>query len=84
MTSLPIIYFAVFDYEYEKLPTEEDEDSGKAKQKRYLMKDSSLYGIGLNYECFNGKLFFIWIVYAMLQACFIWFICFYVMNRLGF
>jgi hypothetical protein len=63
MTSLPIMFYSVFDFEYEKLPQESV--GGKESKGRYLMLDSSLYKIGLECVCFNDKLFVKWVGYAL-------------------
>ena len=64
MTSLPIMYYAIFDFEYEKTPPLEKPRSSRSK-KKYLMEDSSLYDIGLKSVCLNEKLFIKWIAYAL-------------------
>jgi len=61
MTSLPIMYYAIFDFEYEKTPP----DGASRSKKKYLMQDSSLYAIGLKSACLNEKLFMKWIAYAL-------------------
>jgi len=49
-TSVPIMYYALFDWEFEK------ED---------FMKKVDLYKIGLEYSCFNMLLFTYWLLYGL-------------------
>lgn len=59
MTSLPIMVFALNDYQYSKDISESTEN----KLKKF-MANPSLYKIGLNNECFSIKHFFLWVIYA--------------------
>ncbi|KRW99063.1 P-type ATPase, cytoplasmic domain N [Pseudocohnilembus persalinus] len=52
-TSLPIVVYALFDVEYERIQ---------------LLKQPKLYRIGLRSELFNKKEFFIWIFFGVWQA----------------
>ncbi len=56
MTSLPIIWFALADYEYIK-----DSDLFD----KCFMKSPELYKIGLENQCFSIPLFFKYIFYAI-------------------
>ena len=60
MTSLPIMWFAVFDFEFTK--------------DRY-MKNPFLYSIGLEKKCLNSWVFIKWIFYALWQGLVIYFVC---------
>jgi hypothetical protein len=57
MTSLPIIWFALADYEYLK-------DTDLSIQS--FMRSPELYIIGLTNQCFSIPLFFKYIFYAMI------------------
>lgn len=61
MTSIPIMYFALFDFEYEK---------------GVFMKKPKLYKIGMNSSCFGYGTFAMWLLYAMFHGLIIYFICF--------
>jgi phospholipid-transporting ATPase len=52
-TSIPIMWFAVFDFQHDKA---------------VLLKDPKKYSIGLNKECFGTKVFWYWFGYGALQA----------------
>lgn len=60
MTSLPIMWYAVFDFEFFK--------------ERY-MKNPYLYNIGLEKKCLNSWVFIKWIFYALWQGLVIYFVC---------
>lgn len=71
MTSVPIMFYSVFDYEYKKVienPNTDDDNYNKivSKGEKSFMKDFDLYSIGLNQECFDAKIFLSWIVYALI------------------
>ena len=53
-TAFPIMWFAVFDFEYEKAPEEkEGESKKKGDEHKYLMSNPHLYKIGIRNECFS-------------------------------
>jgi magnesium-transporting ATPase (P-type) len=60
MTSLPIMWFALFDFEYTKPE---------------FMKNWSLYKLGMNSECFSRKIFLTWLFYALLHGFLIYAAC---------
>lgn len=47
------------------------------------MRNPELYSIGLNRECFNVKLLFKYIVYALWHALVAYTICVYALSELG-
>lgn len=55
MTALPVMWYALFDFEYEKERPEQP--SEEEKNKKYLMNDPELYELGLNNECFSVLIF---------------------------
>jgi hypothetical protein len=57
MTSLPIIWFALADYEYLKDTDLPDKS---------FMRSPELYQIGLTNQCFSIPIFFKYIFYAMI------------------
>jgi len=61
MTSIPIMYFALFDFEYTK---------------QTFMKKPKLYKIGMSSSCFSYRIFGMWLVYAMIHGFIIYQICF--------
>lgn len=60
MTSLPVMYYALFDFEHFK---------GQFMQNPYL------YKIGMLSQCFSPKIFLSWLAYAMVHAVMIYFVC---------
>ena len=65
MTSVPIMFYSVFDYEYKKVIEDKITDEGfidynkkeSRNAEKSFMKDFDLYSIGLNQECFDRKIF---------------------------
>ena len=64
-TAIPIMWYALFDFEYEK------ED---------FMKNPKHYEIGLKEHCFGVKIFWGWILYAAVYALVLLFANFVVMS----
>ena len=60
-TSFPIIYYCLFDFEYEKV---------------FFMKNPMLYKLGLESQSYGIQMFWKWVIYALVQALLIYFICF--------
>jgi len=58
------MYYAVFDYEYEKQPKPGNEFTDSI-HKKYFMKNAKLYLVGIKHLCFSEWIFFKWIVYAL-------------------
>jgi len=55
-TSVPIMYYALFDFEYDKFAwTDADQKSNKKKD--YFFTNPALYKIGLTNSCFSYRLF---------------------------
>ena len=65
-TALPIVWFAVFDWEYNK---------------RTLLKSPRLYHIGLENVYFNSYTFWRWIFYAIWQAALILVLSYYIYGE---
>ncbi len=61
-TAFPIIWWSIFDQEYEK---------------QVLISDPSLYEIGLKNECFSTSAFFSSILNAIVNGFFLFIFCFY-------
>jgi magnesium-transporting ATPase (P-type) len=53
MTSLPIMFYALFDFEH---------------LKNTFMQNPYLYKIGMNSECFSNMIFVKWLAYAMFHS----------------
>jgi len=64
-TGMPIIYFAVFDWEYPK---------------EYFLKRPKLYMIGLEDVFFNPTVFWRWFFYAVWQGTLLLFLSFYTLD----
>lgn len=75
MTSLPIMYFALFDFEYEK-----DINPFKRRPKNvkeyFFMRHPHLYRIGIECKCFGIKKFLQWDIYALWHAAIVYACCF--------
>jgi hypothetical protein len=68
MTSVPIMFYSVFDFEYNK-------KSEVTTDEKTFMKNYTLYSIGLNHECFDTKIFLTWVAYALIQAFSTYYLC---------
>ena len=64
MTSVPIMFYSLFDFEYEK----DSENSHASSRKHYFMKHPYLYKIGLNSECFGIGHYLKWVLYGLFHA----------------
>ena len=65
-TAVPIIWFAVFDWEYDK---------------RTLLKSPILYSIGLENIYFSSYVFWRWVAYAIWQAVLLLTLSFYMFSE---
>lgn len=75
-TSLPIGWYATFDWQYKR--KQEEGDSNKEK---YLLKNPELYGIGLRSECFSVTIFGQWLLYGLWHAVIIYGTCMLVLSN---
>jgi hypothetical protein len=84
-TSFPIIWFAVFDYQYEKdRPDEEDRDlSFKDGDENYFMRNPMLYRLGMEHQCFSKTEMAKWIGYALWHAFVVYNINFWALTAAG-
>ena len=64
MTSLPICWFATFDFQHEKAP----EKPSAGDTKKYLMRHPLLYKIGIDSSCFSESIFAQWVAYGLWHA----------------
>jgi len=55
MTSLPIMVYAVLDFEHEKKRGLQSVDSSPTR--KYFLEHPKLYSIGLNNECISKTIF---------------------------
>lgn len=84
MTTCPILWYAVFDFEHEKLPNPDLVDSMPSMNKMsYLMINPFLYKIGHNGDCFGQWLFIGWMAYAMYHALVIYLCVFLALTGNG-
>jgi len=65
-TALPIIIFGVTDLEFDK---------------EVLLHNPCLYQDGMNSELFSKKIFWRWLLYAIIQGSVIFFSCFTTMKN---
>ena len=69
------MWFATFDYQYEKEPkpemTQSKIDSTQEKVK-YFLRNPELYGIGLRSECYSTFIFVQWLAYGLWHAFFVY------------
>lgn len=67
MTSLPIMYFALFDWEFPKTT---------------LMKNPLLYKMGMNYTEYGNNIFVKWFVLALWHGLIVYMVCLMVLNSI--
>lgn len=84
-TSFPIIWFAVFDYQYEKdrLSKDGSEDRDltfKEGDENYFMRNPMLYRLGMEQKCFSKTEMAKWIAYALWHAFVVYFINFWALT----
>lgn len=82
MTSLPILWYCVFDFQYKK-DIDMQMDLPKSELKGYFMRNPLLYRVGIDGTCFSTWLFVKWLAYALSHACFIFFCGFWVLAQKG-
>lgn len=78
MTSLPIMWYAIYDFEHERAPAA---GSDGQRGKHFFMRHPLLYRIGLTHSCFSNVIFAKWIVYAFLHALLIYLTVYYVLAQ---
>ena len=61
MTGLPIMYFALFDFEYKKIE---------------FLKCPNFYKIGMTNACFSYLIFLQWLAYALFHGFIIYLACY--------
>lgn len=86
MTSLPIMWFALFDFQYQKDAVNNDSYALLNKMEStiyYFMKNPHLYKIGINCECFSVKLFVNWVAYGLWHALVILMLVYYPLEQYG-
>ena len=79
MTSLPIMYFALFDFEYEK-ENLSNCYSKQPKQQLYFMKNPLLYKKSMESRYFSKTLFVCWLFYAVVHAIILYIVSFYAIE----
>lgn len=80
MTSLPIMWFAIYDFEYEKDRVPADSKDSKNDFK-LLGRNPLLYKIGMNNQCFSLTKLALWILYAIYHSAIIYFSVLYVIMQ---
>lgn len=80
MTSLPIMWFAIYDFEFEKdRPAHKKDDS--SRDSSYLLRNPLLYKIGMENECFTMELLGKWIGYAIYHSTLIYVTVLYLLTK---
>ena len=68
MTSLPIMFFALFDFEH---------------YKHVFMQRPNLYKLGMESKCFSNVIFVRWLVQALVHAAVIYVVCLLAILSIG-
>lgn len=68
MTSLPIMFYALFDFEY---------------RKDTFLRKPHLYKLGMESRAFGRTIFIQWLIYALLHGALIYFVCLIAIQMLG-
>ena len=87
MTSLPIIWYAIFDFEYEKDRKNNFNQNSLMIKNQFqpgdemlFMRNPNLYKQGMQNKCFNKKEMLKWINYAIFHALVSYLLCFYAIT----
>jgi magnesium-transporting ATPase (P-type) len=83
MTSLPIMYYALFDFEYEKDYQPTLSVAQRKPPTEYLMRNPYLYRIGMESSLYGTKEFILWLLYAMFHALVIYYVNLYALTHVG-
>ena len=86
------MWFAVMDQQHERDRPEfsdrmEKHDKTYDKTKgddKFFMRNPTLYKIGMTNSCFGEKIMVQWLVYAIMHAFFIYYVCFYSLELFSF
>lgn len=79
-TSVPIMYYALFDFEYEKFCWSGSRATMTEGVQKFFMSNSDLYKIGLDYSCYSLGKFSLYLIYGLTQAIMIYFLAFYFIS----
>lgn len=79
-TSIPIMWFALFDFEHEK---DVNPMKPQTRGKVYFMRHPHLYRIGPEDKCFGVKHFGRWVAYGLFQAFVVYMFNFYAVVMPG-
>ena len=81
MTSLPIMFFALFDFEYEKDKEHEHKIINNSVKKDinqlYLMDHPLVFKKSMQNKYFSSGLFVSWLLYALIHAIILYIVAFY-------
>lgn len=82
MTGLPIMYFALFDFEYEKKP---GPHTAKLLDKKqfFFLKHPHLYRLGIEDKCFSLGHFIRWVIYGLVHAFIVYLLTFHFISIPG-
>ena len=90
MTSWPINWYAMFDFEFEKDRKEDtkiniyhDQSSSQQGDEILFMRNPNLYKQGMEDKCFNKQEMLKWISYAIFHAFIAYLLCFFVITGDG-
>lgn len=65
-TSVPIMYYALFDFEYEKFSWSGTKTITEGIAQKFFMSNSELYRIGLDYSCYSLLTFTQYLLYGLI------------------
>lgn len=82
-TSFPIIWYAVFDFQYHKDRPEDARDLPIFLEgdQNYFMRNPRLYKLGMEGKCFGKMEMSKWVVYALWHAVVVYMVCFYALTE---
>lgn len=79
-TSIPIMYYCLFDFEYDKYASTALRGNLAILKRKYFMNNPELYKIGIDYSCFSFGLFTLYLLYGFIQSSIIFFLAFIMIN----
>lgn len=79
LSSLPVLFYGLFDFEYAKSRESEEDEEDENKDKLYLMEHPLLYEKSMKGEYFSVLKFVAYLIYSLMHSVIIYFLCFYLM-----
>ena len=80
-TSLPICWYATFDFEYLRSAEQDKDHKQGDKKPKYFLQNPELYGYGLRSEGFSVQIFGAWLLYGIWHAAVVYATTMFVLSQ---